>query len=244
VTVRTFRALTALIAALTIAASAGMTALFAQSRGNAAAGPRSDSGTWTIVPQSDGNLGMSFSLGWTLGTHEGRASKVSGSLQAQLNPLTVGQGEFRIPIAAMSTGSVTRDCHLREALGIEYARSRFPAEHVCVNNQVPAAGPDSVVFPEIIVTVRGLRPVKADVPLTLTPMQPLDAEILLALTIHGIVHDLSAPVRLQLTKSDVVQVETQFDVKLVDFGIVVKMPPLMSVDDHTRVKLVLLLARQ
>src|SRR5262245_5385660 len=101
---------------------------------------------------------MTFSLGWTLGTHEGRASQVSGSLRARLDPLEILEGEFRVPIGAMSTGSVSRNCHMREALGIDYSRSRFPREHVCVNDQVPASGPDSVVFPDIVIKPRGLGP--------------------------------------------------------------------------------------
>ena len=103
-------------------------------------GQREALGTWAIVPQANGDVGMAFSLGWSLGTHEGRASRVTGSVQAQVEPFAIAQGEFRVPIAAMSTGSSTRDCHMREALGIDYARSQFPAEHVCVNDRVPMSG--------------------------------------------------------------------------------------------------------
>src|SRR3954471_299985 len=79
---------------------------------------RTAPGTWTIVPRASGDIGVTFTLGWTLGTHEGQASRVTGSVQAQVEPFVIGQGEFRVPITAMSTGSTTRDCHMREALGI------------------------------------------------------------------------------------------------------------------------------
>ena len=202
--------------------------------------------TWTIVPQAGGDLGVTFSLGWTLGTHQGRASRVTGSLDAQLDPLVVSQGEFRVPIAAMSTGSTTRDCHMREALGIDYARSHFPAEHVCVNDQVPVSGPDSVVYPDIVIKVQGVRPsqgVTSGSALRLTPAQPVEAQVLFSLSTHGTTRDMSAPIRLQLTKPDVVQVQMEFEVKLADFGLVVKMPALMKVEDRAKVKLNLLLGR-
>jgi len=173
----------------------------------------------------------------------GLARVVSGSLQAQLNPLAIAQGEFRVPIASMSTGSSTRDCHMREALGIDYAHSRFPTDHVCVNDQLPSSGPDAAAFPEIVIRIRGLRQAEgARGPVGLTPMQPLDAEIRLGLSIHGRDNDLSAPVRMQLLKPDLVQVDTEFDVRLSDFGVVVIMPRLLSVADRARVKLALLLS--
>ncbi|MGB7217445.1 MAG: YceI family protein [Vicinamibacterales bacterium] len=181
--------------------------------------------TWSIVPHADGNLGLAFSLGWTLGTHEGKASEVTGSVQARLEPLAIAQGEFRVPIAAMSTGSVSRDCHMREALGLDYARSRFPEEHVCVSDQLPASGPDSVAFPDIVVRMRGSGP---------------GPTALLELSLHGRTNRVSAPVRLQRIGSDV-QVQTEFELKLADFGITVIMPPLMRVADHVTVRLNVLL---
>ena len=202
--------------------------------------------TWTIVPQVSGDLGVTFSLGWTLGTHQGRASRVTGSVDAQIEPLAVTRGEFRVPIAAMSTASTTRDCHMREALGIDYARSHFPAEHVCVNDQVPVSGPDSVIYPDIVIKVQGMRPAQgaASGPAQrLTPMQWVDAQVLFGLSMHGTTRDMSAPIRLQLIKPDMVQVQMEFEVKLADFGLVVKMPALMKVEDRATVRLNLLLGR-
>jgi len=157
----------------------------------------------------------------------------------------VTQGEFRVPIAAMSTGSTTRDCHMREALGIEYARSHFPAEHVCVNDQVPVSGPDSVVYPDIVIKVQGVRPqgVISGPAQRLTPTQSVYTQVLFGLSMHGTTRDMSAPIRLQLIKPDSVQVQMEFEVKLADFGLAVKMPALMKVEDRAKVKLNLLLGR-
>jgi hypothetical protein len=219
----------------------------AQSRTAGAPVGRAELPAWIIVPQAGNDLGLAFSLGWTLGTHQGRASQVSGSLRADLDPLVGAQGEFRVPIAAMSTGSSTRDCHMREALGIEYSRSRFPREHVCVNDRVPVSGPDSVVFPDIAINIRELRPPQPNTPpapLKLVTNQKIDAQIVIGLSMHGVTQDLIAPVELQLDEMQRVRVTTSFDVTLSAFGVVVKMPTPLSIEDRARVKLNLLLARQ
>jgi polyisoprenoid-binding protein YceI len=204
-------------------------------------------GRWVIVPRANADFGMTFSLGWSLGTHQGQASSVTGSMQAQLEPLAITDGEFHVPISSMSTGSTTRDCHMREALGIDYAHSHFPAQHVCVNDQVPASGPDSVVFPEIVLRVRGVRPVQAAANQAATALpgltlgKPAEVSAVLDLSIHGVTRQVVTPVRLQLVKQDTVQAETEFDWKLADFGVVVIMPRLLRVDDAVKVKLKLLL---
>jgi polyisoprenoid-binding protein YceI len=202
--------------------------------------------TWTIVQSPAGEFGMTFTLGWTLGTHHGVASRVTGTLDAQAAPLAIKGGEFHVPITAMSTGSTQRDCHMREALGIDYKGSHFPTAHVCVNDQVPASGPDSVVYPDIAIKLRGGPPPAATrgVATSLVPGQPVDVTVPVEFSIHGVTRTISAPLRLQWNKPDVVQAQTEFDLKLADFGIVVIMPRLMSVDDHVHVKLNLLLAQQ
>ena len=152
-------------------------------------------GTWSIVPQTEGDLGLKFSLGWSLGTHEGQASRVTGSMQAQTEPLAIARGEFRVPIASMSTGSPTRDCHMREALGINYQGSRFPSDHVCVSDQVPASGPDSVVFPEIVIGIREVRPVAQGSPVRLTGTQPVTVQVPLSMSVHGVTREVALNMR-------------------------------------------------
>lgn len=62
-------------------------------------------------------------------------------------------------------------------------------------------------------------------------------------SIHGITREVSAPVRLELVNPDLVRVDTEFELKLTDFGVMLKLPPLLSVDDHVKVKLNLLLGK-
>jgi hypothetical protein len=232
---------------LAAALTASNRGALAQSRNTASPAPRAEPSTWVILPQAGGDLGMTFSLGWTLGTHQGRARQVSGSLRAELDPLRIVEGEFRVPVAAMSTGSATRDCHMREATGIDYSRSRFPRQHVCVNDQVPTSGPDSVVFPEIGITIREVRsasPGTPAAPVRLVPNQPVDAQVLLGFSMHGMTQDLLTPIRLQMDNAQRVRATAEFEVRLAAFRIVVIMPTPMSIADQVKVKLNLLLARQ
>ena len=74
-------------------------------------------------------------------------------------------------------------------------------------------------------------------------MQSVDAQALFGLSMHGTTRDMSAPIRLRLIKPDMVQVQMEFQVTLADFGLVVKMPALMKVEDRATVKLNLLLGR-
>ena len=243
---KSLRRMTALAASLAVWAGllamavAGSAHTAAAQTGGTAGPSDAETTTWTVVPQTTGDWGVAFSLGWTLGTHEGHVNGVTGTVRAQLSPLTVTEGEFRIPITAMTTGSTQRDCHMREALGIDYSHSHFPADHVCMNNQLPASGPDSVVYPDVAIKILSLRPQQTGA--VLAPTQPLSGDVVLELSIHGVTHEVSAPVRLELVKPNLAQVQTGFELKLADFGIVVKMPPLMSVDDHIKVTLNLHLA--
>jgi polyisoprenoid-binding protein YceI len=92
--------------------------------------------------------GVKFAIPYTAGVHEGTAKVIQGQVVLNGNKLETIQ--VSVPIDSMSTGNITRDCHMREALGIDYTNSEFPAQHVCdSNNKTPATGPNSVVFPTI-----------------------------------------------------------------------------------------------
>lgn len=62
--------------------------------------------------------GLKFSVGYSAGVHKGVASEIDGSaaidVHDQINSLN-----FKIPIRSMSTGNLPRDCHMREALGLD-----------------------------------------------------------------------------------------------------------------------------
>src|SRR4051812_32666149 len=184
---------------------------------------------YEVIPQSGGNQaasGMTFKIGYTFGTHDGQSSESSGSAQVTLDPLEIRSARFSVPIAKMSTGSALRDCHMRESLGIDYSRSRFPNEHICNSaNELPAEGPDSVAFPTIDVEfVRAVsaRSAGTIALLAVRPGQAAEFDAEVTLRVHGITQTIQIPIRVELVDQGRLRVKTQFDVKLADHGVVVK----------------------
>ncbi len=92
---------------------------------------------------------LTFSIPYSFGTHDGIVSEIQGGIITN-EADQVLRAYFQVPIKALTTGNSTRDCHMREALGIDYSQSRFPKEHICTNdNSLPETGPDSVQYPNI-----------------------------------------------------------------------------------------------
>lgn len=105
--------------------------------------------TYTLIAKSDGTPGINLEIPYDLGTHKGSAKQADGTVTASTDFQNIS-GQFEVPIAGLVTGNATRDCHMREAMGLDYTRSHFPKQHVCdSNNQLPTSGDDSVAFPNI-----------------------------------------------------------------------------------------------
>jgi hypothetical protein len=126
-----------------------------------------------------------------------------------------------VPIAAIRGDGSTRDCHMREALGIDHAAGgRFPGEHVCDGqNRLPASGPDSVAFPEIRLELLGARPLD-DLAL-LDAGKPVRVEIEARWTMHGVAHSTRELVRV-LRDGAGLRVRGRSTVVLADHRVVVK----------------------
>jgi polyisoprenoid-binding protein YceI len=91
-----------------------------------------------------------FALPYTFGIHQGTSNQVEGEVDLDPETLNLKSATFRVPLESIKTGKAEMECHLREALGLDYSKSKFPNEHVCKNNQLPTDGPDSMVYPEIV----------------------------------------------------------------------------------------------
>ena len=196
-----------------------------------------------VVSQAAGKTGIDFSIGYFAGTHRGDAQEVKSSVLMTLgHSLEIRSAQLSVPVASMETGNATRDCHLREALGIDYSHSRFPAEHVCnSDNEVPASGPDSIAFPTIDLELESWTTIENHKK-ELNPGESIDLMLKMKVTIHGVTHkNILIPVHMVYSSAvrGAVQITGSFPVVLLDYGIVVK-PVLGSfgnVSDKAKVSL-------
>jgi len=172
--------------------------------------------------ESAGPAGVSLQVPYTLGTHSERVVAVEGELRLDPATLTLAGGRLVVPLSAVRSDDPTRGCHLREALGLDYTRSRYPRDHVCENHQLPASGPDAIAFPEIVLDLSGGGPLGDSAALDHGGEVPVEAEGTFA--IHGV----TRPVRLRLTASrepsspGALRVRGRHVFRLADFGVVVK----------------------
>ena len=151
-------------------------------------------------------------------------------------------GSLRVPIDDLKSDNAERDCHMREALGLEYSRSRYPKEHVCAGDAIPAG---MVAHPEIVLDLQGAR---APPVATLAVGQETPVALDATWTLHGI----RRPAKLLLTVSrdaktpGALRVRGTSQIRLPDFGIVVKSATIVfvtsSVDETATVQFDLKLA--
>ena len=178
------------------------------------------------------NAGVTFQIGYTAGVHDGAVSAVDSRVVLD-SKNQILSGDFTININDMSTGNKNRDCHMREALGIDYTNSKFPNEHVCdSNDQTPATGPDSIAFPEIRFQFSSVKMnSKSILPEVMEAGKVYNLAIQGKLTVHGKTKDFTAadstefiPVQVKLldVNTGEIQLVSKFDVVLKDFGVTVK----------------------
>lgn len=209
-----------------------------------------------FVPAPTATAPVSFDISYTAGIHKGTANVVTGSLLLDGTNRLV-KGLFSVPLTSMKTRNETRDCHMREALGIDYAHSGFPANHVCDSlNQTPPTGPDSVVFPNIDFEFTNLVQTSGDaLPAVLVAGTTYTVFLRGKFSIHGQTRlldggDPSATLVGKLTQdaSGLLRLQSTFPVVLKDYGIIVKPSKLgfvtISVGEKATVTLNLVLAQQ
>jgi len=175
-----------------------------------------------------------YFLPYSTGTSEGDVRAVDGSVTLDPDHPSAVSGEFTVPISSIDSGSAKRTCHLQEALGLNYAVSDFPNDHVCDGDKLPLTGKNSVVFTTIHFKV-----------LKITSMtEAASIEVEGEWVIHGVSH--SDHLKMKMIREGTglrLKGETQFSLK--NYGIVVKPAKIafitISVHDELRVVLDLLL---
>lgn len=178
---------------------------------------------YRVVEPPPGTTAIEVAIPYSFGTHHDAASVVQGQVVIDREKLVVEPGQLRVPLAALRSGDPKRDCHLREALGLDYAKSRFPAEHVCNDaNELPGSGGDSLAFRELRLDVSGGRPL--DDPALLAQGK----EVRLEITGRWVLHGVERPALLRLAVSvdpgdpGLLRVRGREIIRLHDFGVVVK----------------------
>ncbi len=191
---------------------------------------------YDLTPLNSKTPGIKFYLPFTAGTHEGESNQLLGSITIDTEHWNDSHGEFHVPIDSITTGNKTRDCHLRESLGLNYSDAHYPAEHSCTDqNQLPLSGKRSVIYPEITLKIHSLSK---------TPSSDL-LEINGTWTIHGNSRAVKLPVKM-LPHGKEFQIQGEAELSLKDYGVEVKSVHLLfvsiSVHDQVRVLFNLLLS--
>lgn len=182
----------------------------------AAAEPR----TYRVASPAEGSKAEAVVV-YSLGTHTQTAGETRGELTVDPVTLASATGTVVVPIAAIRGDGGTRDCHMREALGLDYtAGGRFPGEHACDDrNRLPASGPESIAFPEIRLEVLGARPL--DELGLLDSGKPVRVELEVRWTVHGVTRPAKELVRV-LRDGPGLRVRGRSTIVLAEFGVVVK----------------------
>ena len=141
--------------------------------------------TYRVAPPAEGSKAEAAVV-YSLGTHAQLAQDIRGEVTLDPTTLAGGSGTVVVPLTAIRGDGGTRDCHMREALGLDYAAGgRFPKEHVCDGqDRLPATGPESLAFPDVRVELLGARPLD-DLAL-LDAGKPVRVELDVRWTLHGV----------------------------------------------------------
>lgn len=196
---------------------------------------RATTKVYRLVQQESGP-GITISIPYSLGTHDNRVSRATGEVRFDPDAPQAAAGTLRVTLDAVVSDSAERDCHMREALGLDYAHSRFPGEHVCANNALPAG---ALAYPEIRLEVRSAQsPGLSE--LSVGKETPISLEA--SWTLHGV----TRPAVLRLTASrdaktpGALRIRGTSPIRLPDFGVVVKSAKVLfatiSVEDVATVR--------
>ena len=193
-----------------------------------------------VRSSSPSDVAVRVALPYTLGTHDFVARDVQGTVKVGSDPLRVIGGRLSVPIASLDAGKKTLECHMREALGLDYARSHFPAAHVCENDKLPISGGDAVVFPDIVFELTGSRILDEK-------GNAVRLEVFGHWTIHGVSRDDKLDVRVSVASGTLahptsLRVDGDARIRLPDYGVRVKPALFIRAGDEARLHFNLVLA--
>jgi polyisoprenoid-binding protein YceI len=203
--------------------------------------------TYRPAPAPEGSASARLELPYTFGTHNFDARLLQGEVRADWKEAPAVRGRLTLPLASIHGGGDTLNCHMREAMGLDYARSGFPAKHVCSDGKLPATGNDAIAFPDVAFEIERV---------VVDPAHTRSGEYELwratafgRWTIHGVTRDASLDLRLTVPANEAahprwVRVEGARKIRLADYGIQVKRAFVVTAGEEATVKLDFLLRAQ
>lgn len=176
--------------------------------------------TYRVAPPAEGSKAQAVVV-YSLGTHTQDAQEIRGEVTVDPVTLASATGSVIVPLAGIRGDGGTRDCHMREALGLNYAASgKFPQEHVCdAQDRLPASGPEAIAYPEVRLEVLGAKPLD-DLSL-LESGKPVRVELEVRWTLHGVTRPSTELTRV-LRDGPGLRVRGRLTVVLAEYGVVVK----------------------
>lgn len=171
-----------------------------------------------LITPADSSI--KFFIPYTFGTHEGEARMFSGKISLDLIDPAQSNGEFSVPISAMTTAKPQRDCHMREALGLDYGDSDFPEVHVCnEDDELPTAGKNAVKYPMIKLKVKSIKSLGPEKSVSLEKESTIEVEG--EWIIHGKSYQWVFPLRLSL-EGEKLRVRGEVPFSLKNHDVIVK----------------------
>lgn len=194
-----------------------------------------------VIPRENSNV--EFFVPYTFGTHEGSAKLFTGTINLDFQNPADSNGEFNLPISAMSTKKTERDCHMVEALGLDYGESDFPEQHVCSENfDLPQSGKNAVKYPTIHLKIYSLKSLGAEKGISNTKESKVEVDG--EWTIHGKAYRWLFPLTL-VPEGENLRVKGEVPFSLKNHDIIVKPTTVLFMDvkvsDNIKVKFNVLL---
>jgi polyisoprenoid-binding protein YceI len=164
---------------------------------------------------------------YSVGTHDVAVQDMKGEVDVEAGGKATGH--FTIPLTSLDTGSSARDCHMREGLGLDYTKSKYPGEHIC--NSENLLDESQIVYPSIEFDLENVSPPVERAKLT---ADGKDVHVLGKWSIHGVTKEFTFPATISFTGGDRKQIllDTTIPIRLKDFGIVIKKAFVISVADE------------
>lgn len=155
-----------------------------------------------------------ISVPYTFGAHHGRSNQVTGSVEMDPQTFKISSAKIIVPIESLDMGKKEMNCHLQEALGLNYNASEFPKQHVCdKDDHLPEHGENSIAYSNIVFEVEPAS-------LVLDEFNTVYGTWM----IHGVSKRGTVKVKISRNEEDPFsyKITGEQDFLLKDFGIVVK----------------------